>query len=273
MLRVDTDPIDNRGLSQVGEWTLEKHERLRRYIDISRKVREKFVAPGKAGATYIDLYCGPGRSSIADSEKIIDGSPLVAFEAARSAPFGTLYLADVDQRNCDTALARVNARGGNAEIFAGPAIETVEHICSVLNPYALHFAFLDPYGLAALPFSVIERLSKFKRMDMLIHVSAMDFQRNLGEFVSGKNQAMDQFAPGWRESVDVGQRQDIVRRKILEYWLGLIRNLDMTPAQGIELVTGSKHQNLYWLVFVARHERAQEFWEKIRDINPQRGLF
>jgi hypothetical protein len=84
---------------------------------------------------------------------------------------------------------------------------------------------------------------------------------------------MDQFAPGWRDKVDVAQRQDIVRRKTLEYWLGLIRGLDMTPAQGIELVTGSKNQNLYWLVFVARHERAQEFWEKIRDVNPQRGLF
>lgn len=93
------------------------------------------------------------------------------------------------------------------------------------------------------------------------------------KFLSGENTAMDQFAPGWRDKVDVGQRQDIVRRKTLEYWLDLIRGLDMTPAQGIELVTGSKKQNLYWLVFVARHDRAQEFWEKIRDVNPQRGLF
>lgn len=270
---MNTDPEDSLALSQAGEWTLEKHERLRRYIDISRKVRQKFIAPGKAGATYIDLYCGPGRSLISDTTKIIDGSPLVAFEAARSVQFTALHLADADPQNCEAALARVKKRGGDAKMYTGPASQTVGSVCLHLDPYALHFAFLDPYSLAALPFSVIQRLSKFKRMDMLIHVSAMDFQRNLVEFVSGKNQAMDQFAPGWRDHVDVGQRQDIVRREILNYWLGLIRGLDMTPAQGIELVTGSKHQNLYWLVFVARHERAQEFWEKIRDINPQRGLF
>jgi len=270
---MSVDPVDGLVVSEVGEWTLEKHERLRRYIDISRKVRAKFTSPGGAGATYIDLYCGPARSVLAGSDTVIDGSPLAAFEAARSVPFGKLYLADVDEENCAAAKTRVVARGGDVETFVGTAAQTVEKICPALNPYALHFAFLDPYSLGALPFSVIERLSRFKRMDMLIHVSAMDFQRNLHKFLSGENTAMDQFAPGWRDKVDVEQRQDIVRRKTLEYWLGLIRGFDMTPAQGIELVTGSKNQNLYWLVFVARHERAQEFWEKIRDVNPQRGLF
>jgi hypothetical protein len=101
----------------------------------------------------------------------------------------------------------------------------------------------------------------------------MAFQRNLGEFISGRNKAMDRFAPGWREKVNTEQPQATVRRQIREYWLGLIRSLDMTPAQGIELVTGGSNQNLYWLVFVARHKLAQEFWEKIRDISPQRGLF
>jgi three-Cys-motif partner protein len=270
---METDPQDNLALSEVGEWTLEKHERLRRYIDISRKVRQKFTSPGKAGATFIDLYCGPGRSRLAGTDKVIDGSPVVAYEAARTAPFTSLHLADVEEVNCDAALARIRARGGDAKIYVGPAEETVDRVCVSLDPYALHFAFLDPFSLAALPISVIRRLSHFKRMDMLIHVSAMDFQRNLGEFVSGNNLAMDRFAPGWRNKVNVNQPKATVRREIREYWLGLIRSLDMTPAQGIELVTGPKNQNLYWLVFVARHERAQEFWEKIRDINPQRGLF
>lgn len=268
-----TDPKDKFALSEVGEWTLEKHERLRRYIDISRKVRQKFNGPGKAGATFIDLYCGPGRSRIVGTDKIIDGSPVVAYEAARTAPFTSLHLADVEDEICDAALARIRERGGDAKVYVGPAAETVERVCAELSPYALHFAFLDPFSLAALPFAVIRRLSQLKRMDMLIHVSTMDFQRNLQEFVSGKNLAMDQFAPGWRENVNVRQPKATVRREILEYWLGLIRALDMTPAQGIELVTGSKKQNLYWLVFVARHERAQEFWDKIRDINPQHGLF
>jgi three-Cys-motif partner protein len=267
------DPQDELPLDEVGEWTLEKHERLRRYVDISRKVREKFLGPGKAGTTFIDLYCGYGRAQIRESSQVIDGSPLVAFEAARSAPFSAIHLADLDEDKCNASLTRIKNRGGDAKTYVGPADRTVEQVCAALNPYALHFAFLDPYSLGALPFEVIRRLSGFKRMDMLIHVSAMDFQRNLHEFISGKNKAMDQFAPGWREHVDLGQKQEIIRRNILDYWLNLIRSLDMKPSQGIELVTGSKNQHLYWLVFVARHERAQEFWDKIRDVTPQRGLF
>ena len=145
------------------------------------------------------MYCGAGRSKIRESQQVIDGSPLVALDAARSAPFTAIHLADVDQDKCDAALARMRSRGGNAKIYVGQAGQTVEEVCKVLDPYALHFAFLDPYSLGALPFDVIRRLSQLKRMDILIHVGAMDFQRNLLEFISGKNKAMDQFAPGWRE--------------------------------------------------------------------------
>ena len=43
----------------VGEWALEKHEPLRKYIDITRAVRRKYTEKLRAdefkgGATYID---------------------------------------------------------------------------------------------------------------------------------------------------------------------------------------------------------------------------
>lgn len=34
---------DGLPISEVGVWTLEKHERLRRYVDISRGVRKKLA--------------------------------------------------------------------------------------------------------------------------------------------------------------------------------------------------------------------------------------
>ena len=49
---------------------------------------------------------------------------------------------------------------------------------SAINPYGLHLAFLDPFNLAQLPFSIIERMLRVKRMDMIIHVSVQDLQRN-----------------------------------------------------------------------------------------------
>ena len=54
-------PLDDDGLplDEVGAWAKEKHERLRRYVDISRGARRKFA---RGGTTYVDLYCGTGRA-------------------------------------------------------------------------------------------------------------------------------------------------------------------------------------------------------------------
>jgi hypothetical protein len=50
---------------------------------------------------------------------------------------------------------------------------------SAINLYGLHLAFIDPFNLAQLPFSIIERMLRVQRMDMIIHVSLQDLQRNL----------------------------------------------------------------------------------------------
>ena len=59
---------------------------------------------------------------------------------------------------------------------------------------------------------------------------------------------------------------------LLQYWLQLIRKCNMQTAEGIEEVTGSKSQHLYWLVFVARHPLPIKFWEDIRSVTHQRSL-
>lgn len=64
----------------VGEWAQEKHERLTKYVDISRHAGKKYIGPRKPGAGYIDLFSGPGESRIRDTETIIDGSPVAAFK-------------------------------------------------------------------------------------------------------------------------------------------------------------------------------------------------
>jgi hypothetical protein len=59
---------DGLPLDDVGPWAKEKLERLRKYVDISRAARRKFLH-GSGGATYIDLFCGSGRSSFATQVK------------------------------------------------------------------------------------------------------------------------------------------------------------------------------------------------------------
>jgi three-Cys-motif partner protein len=72
------DGDDGLPAEDVGSWAKEKHELSGRYIDVSRAVRKKWIGTGKAGATYIDLFCGPRRARIRRTSEFIDGSCVAA---------------------------------------------------------------------------------------------------------------------------------------------------------------------------------------------------
>jgi three-Cys-motif partner protein len=262
------DREDGLPLEEVGPWAGEKHEQLRKYIAISRGARRKFLPPqGAGGASYIDLYSSWGKSVIRDTSTVIDGSPLVAFKAAKAAEsaFSEIHLADMESERCEAAVTRIRDVGGSAKGYTGPAAETVKAVVYALNPYGLHFAFLDPYSLLALPFSVIETLAQLKRIDILIHVSAQDLQRNLQRYMALDDERLNIFMPGWREHVDVRQSQPALRAQLFDYWVGKIKGLGMMPARGVQLITGGKNQRLYWLVFISQSEFANRLWDEIGD--------
>lgn len=268
--------LDDDGLpiGDVGPWAKEKLDRLRKYVDISRAARRKFVQ-GSGGATYIDLFCGAGRSVIRDTGERIDGSPLVALKCARDGgvPFSEIYIADVSKEGGEAAAKRIHAAGGSAHVEIGRAEDTAARIVERLNPYGLHFAFLDPYNLQDMPFSVIETLSKLKRVDMLVHVSAQDLQRNLHSYTRPGDRRLESFAPGWRKAVDFHQSQKAIRAAILTFWVSKLAALGLPPARHAELVSGTtKNQRLYWLMFVSRSEFAKGLWDKIRNLSGQGDL-
>jgi three-Cys-motif partner protein len=264
---------DGLPLDEVGVWTKEKHERLRKYVEITRATRRKWVE-GTGGATYIDLFCGAGRAIIRDTREVIDGSPLVAFKAGRAGgvPFSEIHLADASEERCRAAERRIVAAGGSAQVEVGSAHTTVVSIARKLNPNGLHFAFLDPYKLEALPFSVIKELARFRYIDVLIHVSAQDLQRNLDAYSKTQNGPLDAFAPGWRRAVSLKQPKSATRAAYVDYWAAEMQKLGFAPAR-YELVSGPiKKQRLYWLVVVSHHKLAQEFWDKIRNVSGQGEL-
>lgn len=267
------DKLDADGLpaSEVGAWTAEKHERLRKYVDASHGARRAFT-----NRSYVDLYCGPGRSWIRETGAFIDGSPLVAFDSAgkHGDQFTDILVADAKVEYIGAAESRLRARGANVRPFSGEAHVVVDQVIAALNPYGLHFAFLDPYSLGALPFSVIRKLASVKRMDLLIHVSAMDLKRDLHNYIRPDGpRDLDEFAPGWRDHVNTKRRQDLVRQEIFSYWRSLIKALGTSPNDCIEAVENSKSSDLYWLVFVARHELAHKLWQSIANVSPQSRLF
>lgn len=269
------DPTDGLAASVVGPWAAEKHDRLRKYIDAYRGARAKFLPPrGDGGAAYIELYSGPGRSMIEGTRDFIDGSPLVAFQAARQSRtnFTDLHFNDLDQENIEALRKRISKLDGAAHYYSAAADVAIDRIVHALNPAGLHFAFLDPFNLDDLPFTVIERLARLPRMDMLIHVSVSDLQRNWRRYLDDGG-TLDRFMPGWRDNVDVRRKDEDVRADLLRHWLDLIKGLGTLPAKGIELVSATRGQRLYWLVFVSAHELGQRLWDDIRNIHKQGRLF
>jgi three-Cys-motif partner protein len=136
---------------------------------------------------------------------------------------------------------------------------------NILHPYGLHFAFIDPFSLGALDFRIIKSLAQLKRIDMLIHVSAMDLQRNLDANLGSASDALDRFAPGWRGSVDLHQSQLGVRRQVVDYWRSSVATLGKHPSTRMELITGAGNQPLYWLLLAASNDLAHRFWNIATD--------
>lgn len=268
------DGDDGLPVEEVGPWAKDKIASLCRYISISRAVRSRWIGTGKAGATYVDLFCGPGRAKVRRTGEFIDGSCVAAWkESVRTkTPFSSVFIADADRERLECARVRLKRLGAPVEAHHGDAATTVKAIRAKLDPYGLHFAFIDPYSLGAFDFSVVEALSKRKRIDMLVHVSKMDLQRNTWLNVKAQESAFDNFVPGWRSVVDLNQPFAAIRRDVFGLWKSKVSELGMAASTGMQLITGSRGQHLYWLTLAARHELALAFWKTATD-NGQGSLF
>ncbi|ACI97543.1 three-Cys-motif partner protein TcmP [Rhodospirillum centenum] len=265
---------DGLPAEEVGTWAKEKHDRLRRYLDISRAARNKFLTGAARSATFIDLFCGPGRAQVKETGEWIDGSAVAAWKISQNggAPFSDIYVADIDDDRRKATVERLNRLKAPVRELSGSAADAAAELAGVINRYGLHFAFIDPFSLGALDFRIIQSLATLKRIDMLIHVSAMDLQRNLGINLGQDGSAFDSFAPGWREKVDLARPQQAIRQQVVEYWRDLVAGLGKKPSTRMELITGNTGQRLYWLLLAAENELAHKFWSVATD-NGQRSLF
>jgi three-Cys-motif partner protein len=256
--------LDERGLfvENVGPWAVDKHKIVTDYIQASGAARRRYSGSETA---YIDVFCGPGRSKIRTTGQLIDGSPVAAFKKAQGslAPFTSINISDADPELLATAEKRLSALGAPVRAIPGPASSALPKIVQALNRYGLHFAFLDPHNLGTLSFDLFESLAKLKRIDIIVHVSLSDLQRNADRYTSGAYDQFDTFASGWRDHVRADMNQNSLRAAIIQYWSDKVMKLGLPRAKHCELITGTQGQRLYWLILLARHELAHKLWSKI----------
>jgi three-Cys-motif partner protein len=153
------------------------------------------------------------------------------------------------------------------------AVDAVPQMVRSVSHYGLHFAFIDPYSLGALDFDIIKRLAKLKRIDMMIHLSIMDLQRNLMVNLKADESTFDTFAPGWRGAVDTAGSQPVVRQRVIQYWRDQVASLGVWPSTEQRLISGERNQPLYYLLLAAGHELPHKFWATAVNPEGQKELF
>jgi len=250
---------DGLWVERVGPWAREKQKIITDYVQIASATRRKFQH-----CSFVDVFSGPGRSQIRETGQLIDGSPLAACkQGCAGQPFSSVHISDADADLLSSADTRLRNAGAPVVATKGPASVALPRIVNQLSSSGLHLALLDPHNLGALSFDLFESLSKLQRIDVIVHVSLSDLQRNVDRYTSIAHEQFDRFAPGWRNHVNTEMNQAALRAAIMEYWTRKVVSLGLPRARHCELIKGPQGQRLYWLIFLAKHNLPHAFWKKI----------
>jgi three-Cys-motif partner protein len=179
------------------------------------------------------------------------------------APFSKIIIGDNDRTRLDAAEARLKALGAPVQALYGTAAQNALPAIQKSTGNGLNFAFLDPYNLASLDFSILSTLAKLRRIDILVHVSQMDLQRNFDRNAVQDVSALDIFAPGWRTGANTERAQKSARQAYFQYWRDKVSGLGINAATDTRLVTGPGNQPLYLLLLAAKHDLAHRFWQTV----------
>jgi three-Cys-motif partner protein len=275
-LSVESDPCPDlpveAGPNQdgVGKWVPEqKHTLLAKMIGGTRAARGKW-----GQRVLIDPFCGPGRIRVKGESFTRDGGTMIACRQATTCivPFTSVLVGDLDSGRAEACGARLKAIGAPVKRFIGPAIETVRDMIKEVPRGALSLAYIDPYNLEYLAFSIIETLATLQNIDFAVHFSTMDLHRNVDMELDPLRARFDDAAPGWRDAL--GSRnlsKGSLPQEFFAYWMELVKGLGFEFSKEMPLVRGDRNEPLYRLVFFSRHPFPNKIWADVAR-NPNLGF-
>lgn len=191
----------------------------------------------------------------------------------QQAPFSRIYIADKDQLRRETCAERLRRLDAPVTVVEGDAEVATQSIVRQLDRYGFHFAFVDPYSLGALRLTILRELMQVRRMDILVHISAMDLFRNLDFNLSRDRKEFDDFAPGWLDKIDPKSPNHDQRRALILHWKGLIDCEGFDATAEMKPIRNSANRDLYWLLVLSRHSLAKKFWNIVVKLEPNQKGF
>ncbi len=155
-----------------GDWTLQKLEILRRYLDVYTTALKN----QPFDLVYVDAFAGTGywkpRSGFAASEYedyqgLLEGSAALALEV-RDKPFDSFVFVEADAERSESlrALRRKHA-GRDIQVITEDANTALPAFCEGMGAYDRAVAFLDPFATQC-SWHMVEAVARTRKIDCWI---------------------------------------------------------------------------------------------------------
>jgi three-Cys-motif partner protein len=230
-----------------GRWSEEKLGHLREYCITFNKATHK----NWENRVYIDLFCGPGKCLITNSNKEIDGSPLLALNCP--IPFTHYFFNDLNTNFIEVLKERTKGYRG-IRYLNSDCNDAVDEILREIPQDSICFAYIDPRYLA-IRFDTIKKLTSGRAVDLLITFQIGMEKRNFLQ----PNLEMRQFFPpemDWQQfQANVAIGEHISERIVLDAYENGLVQLGYPRDNIFDPVPEKNSGNalLYYLIFASKH--------------------
>jgi three-Cys-motif partner protein len=248
---------DGLPIRESGPWIADKHKLLKYYADIfACGMKNKWPT-----RVYYELFSGPGRCRIRDSNQEVEGSSV----AALKHDFTRFIFTEIDVSLAEALRDRLlrHPKADLCEIWCGDCSEAISHVS--IPPEALTLAFVDPTGIQHAPFSLIEHLNSKTRFDLLINIQhGMGIKMNMHQYHPDDDDesALTRFLGNEEWKSLIGQNPRNFFLGVLERYKQQLARLGFVAGGREVLISNTKNIPLYLLLFASKSSRAQDFWDK-----------
>ncbi len=270
MSEIPTLEDDGLKVLEVGSWTETKYRLVAIYsLLFSTSMKDKWE-----NRVYIDLFAGPGRSRVRESNRIIPGSPTIAMTVRNTF---TRYIFCEEDGDSLRALQERHARDFSAldaRFVLGNCNSKIDEIMSHLPPHSPHskvlsFCFADPFRVSDLAFSTLERLSSVFIDFLILIPTQMDASRNWTRELEEKNETpIDVFTGtrAWREEWINRSITSVTPDAFLtEFFSKRMRTIGYRYGgvdKTVLIRNPDRNQRLYRLGFYSKHQLGEDFWKQ-----------
>lgn len=256
---------DGLPIRESGSWIQQKHQPLTYYSEIFNQAMKD--QPWLHHRVYLELFAGPGKCLIRESNREDFGSPLKVLEKN----FTNFIFIEINEPAARALFQRLKGhpKASQVDIWCGDCAEAIRQIA--IPNKSLTLAFVDPTRIGQAPFALIEVLSSRARCDLLINIPiGTDIKRNMHNYVRHTDAAAPltvySGCDSWKQLPKNSPAHFC--RGLIQIYQTQLQQLGYSFVGNIQQVTTSKNLPLYYLLFASKSQLGEKFWnETLRRVN------